>query len=70
MSNAENNFHSALKDYKDQQEKLADELVNYQNTEFALRKACTDFETVKEELGCCTNELIKVSSEIKDHKIN
>lgn len=60
MSNAENNFHSALNDYKDKQEKLAKELANYQITESALKNACTDFDSVKEELGSCTNELIKV----------
>ncbi len=60
MSNAENNFHSALNDYKDQQEKLAKELANYQITESALKNACADFDSVKEELGSCTNELVKV----------
>jgi len=60
MSNAENNFNSALNDYKDQQERLAKELANYQITESDLKNACTNFESVKEELGSCTNELIKV----------
>ncbi|XP_046643800.1 restin homolog isoform X5 [Daphnia pulicaria] len=65
MSNAENNFHSALNDYKDKQEKLAKELANYQITESALKNACTDFDSVKEELGSCTNELIKARADSK-----
>jgi hypothetical protein len=28
--------------------------------EFALTNACADFDSVKEELESCTNELIKV----------
>ena len=60
MSDAEKNFHSVFNDYRNQQENLEKELANYQKTESALKNACTDFESIKEELGSCTNELIKV----------